>query len=324
MEESSGDESISSNNSINIFDLIQKLFEVVKNCSVDEFSQMLTDLSGKEHHFISNILSTYFDSYNPSLFYTAIENGNIKVANYLISTYPYLIQNLPFEHQISISTKIIEAQELNLLYDLLAFYDFPFPKDFKIESVQDERIQQMSTERLAFHDAIKNNDEQNLKNFIDKNRNLKYVFDINNKSALNYAREIKNFKILYFLRSNGFQAIDELFDFSDLSVEDCEIAKSFALNQTKKNIESSCSNDKNPILFLTARSLIYNIRDSRDNQKEYLKLIQKWYEELDKIKFGHELLAAASQCESLKIVFDFQSKSVSSFLTIFYYFISII
>lgn len=255
-----------------------------------------------------------------SILSTSVKYSNEDVINYLISNCTHLIQKLPFEHQIDISTDAFIAKKFDILCDLLEFSDFPFPKQFNASSTNHERFIQIYQDRMEFHEAIKNKNANKINKFIENNSNLRIVFSIINQSAMCTAIESKNFEEFYRFKSRGFEA--------ELS-EDCENRKSLtendkkalskqALTQTKINADSSISDKEKTVVLLSSRSLIHNRKYAKVEESRYRENIKKWFSDLYKLKYCKELLDVAVQCEELKIVFDFESKSVS-FVNFFLY-----
>jgi len=252
-----------------------------------------------------------------SILYTAIQYSNEDVVNYLITHCTHLIQQLPFEHRINISTAAFDDGKVDVLCDLLEYSDFPFPSNINFRSVTNERLNKIYIERKLFHEAIQHKNEADVKSFIDTHFNHKIAYDVKNQSALYKAISTKNFEEYCRLKSLGFRSEDSE------KCEECEekltqqekslLSKQENI-QTKINADSSISDSKKSINLLSARSMIHNRKISKAEEIEYRKHIIKWLEELCKIEICKDLLDAAAQCEDLKIIFDFESFSVSKIM----------
>lgn len=84
---------------------------------------------------------------NQSVLLGAVENQNKEVIDYLITFWTHLIQQLLFEHQVRISTAAFDPNQLDVLCDLLEIADFPFPKDFNADDIQNhEKLQKITVE----------------------------------------------------------------------------------------------------------------------------------------------------------------------------------
>jgi len=222
-----------------------------------------------------------------------------------------LIQQLPYENKEIISANLHSANEFDLLCDLIEFSDYPFPNEFDKESCKNKRIKNIIEERMKFHEAILSRNFNEIDEFIEKNGNLKYVFNYDNMSALEQARRSEIFDVFFYLISEAFQAteFDEYSD--DLDDDAIKNARKEAINQREKNVRKSCDNIEKPVLLVIARSRIHNLKENKVNEKEYRIKIKEWLKAIFKVKWGDWLLKTACQCDALVIIFDFQSNSVS-------------
>jgi hypothetical protein len=159
--------------------------------------------------------------------------------------------------------------------------------------------------------AIKAENVDKISKFIENNSNLRIVYNSDNISASKHAVNHKKYKTFYFLKSFGFQASE----FSSLSeiLNEVELKKANKIKaqQRKSNVIESIKNVKNSVLLLRTRSSIHNRKVKKDLEHEYHTKIRKWFEDINKIEFGVELLNVVASCEQLRIIFDFESCSVS-------------
>ena len=58
-------------------------------------------------------------------------------------------------------------------------------------------------------------------------------------------------------------------------------------------------------------TIIANKDITKNQETQYHQKIQKWLEDISKVKYCKELLDVATQCENLKIIFDFEAELVS-------------
>ena len=245
-----------------------------------------------------------------SVFLTAVLHSNQQIIDYLITYWTPLIQQLPVEHQIRISTAAYDTDQLNVLCELLEISDFPFPGNFSFsKSKINENLLKITEERMEFKSAIEREDFGKIDNFINNNQNLKFVFNIDNNSALTQTIIMQKFGVFYYLKSLGFQG-ERCQDVLDkLDQEDKKQAVTQATEQRNANIDKCLRDFHKSVLHLSARSLIHNRKISKELETEYRKKIRSWLKDIQKI--APEMVDVVASCEGLKIIYDFESTSVS-------------
>ena len=242
-----------------------------------------------------------------------MENKNAEVIDYLITYWTHLIQQLPFKHQIRISTTAFETNQLDVLCDLLDISDYPFPENFEAHSgqIEHEKLLKIIKERKIFKTAIEVENFEEIDNFIENNLSLKTVYSSANKSAMKQAVDLKQYKVYFHLKSFGFKAT-EFTNLEDvLDADELKKAVQCKIQQREKNVNDALSEDQKSINLLCNRSSIHNRRISKDKEAEYRRKYRKWYEDISKIPFGPIFLDVAASCDDLKIIFDFESDSVN-------------
>lgn len=311
------------------FDLITKFLQTLE-LTEDFYKKLVLKCAaeGTKNDFLTvidakcddkgNILNYNAQSYltnlvkNTTVLTTAIKSSNREVTHYLMKHCTDLIQQLPFEHQVKASTAAIETQQPGILFDLLQRSDFPFPKDFNPKLITDKRILKVVEDRENFCKAISKEDKHAISKFIRNNPTIKFGYDPTNESIMNNALRLKKYKSFFYLKSHGFRAVE--FDhFSEEITDDKERkdVNKFARLQRIENVKISIADKNKAVMLIATRTFIYSRQDAIDNEDEYRQRIKDWYLDICKVKFGSQLLEAASQCENLKIVFDFECDSVS-------------
>jgi len=245
-----------------------------------------------------------------SVLLTTIEYKNTEIIEYLITYWTHLIQQLPFNHQVKISTAAFETDQLDALCDLLKIADYPFPKDYEFDDEQKhERLRKITVQRMTFTNAIKREIIEKIDKFIDDNLNLKYAYSIDNETALAQAINSRKFGVFYYLKSLGFQSEDCEEILNGLNKDEKKKATQQAVQQRKTNVNSALVNVHKSVLILTTRSLIHNRKISKELEAEFRQKIMNWFQDIHKI--APETLDVAASCEHLKIIFDFESDMVS-------------
>jgi len=259
-------------------------------------------LSNRAQSYVSDAIED-----DNSVLLTAIKNTNTKLINCLINDWTHLIQQLPFEHQIKISTAAFVTNQFDVLCELLDIADYPFPKDFNPKSFNCVQLNKIISDRISLEAAVKNENIHEIAKFIDENSNLKIIYNINNKSTLQQAVDASNIKVYVFLKFKNFHSTkpDENFEEAEKEV------KKYAAQQRKQNIKEGLLDYFMPINSLCNKSLIHNKKISKEQEKEYRRKIRSWYKDINKIINGSEFLNVAASCDGLKIIFDFESNTVS-------------
>jgi len=248
---------------------------------------------------------------NKSVFLKAVQHSNHEIIDFLITYWTHLIQQLPFQHQIRISTAAFETNQLDVLCDLLEISDFPFPKDFSMieKQVNNKRLHQILNKKMKLKTAIKEEDFDKIDEFIKNNQNLKFIYNTDNNSALTEAVRVKKFSVFYYLKSLGFQGESCENVLEELDDEDKRQAVKQAAEQRRTNISKSLQDVHKSVLHLSARSLIHNRKIRKEQEIEYRRKIRSWLKDIQKI--APEMLDVAASCEDLKIIYDFESQYVS-------------
>jgi len=271
-------------------------------------------LSTRTQQYISDVFGDDDDPENDtSVLLIAIENENMEVVDYLITYWTHLIQQLPFEHQVKISTAAFETDQLDALCDLLDIVDYPYPDNFKPESIEHARLCEITAERNNFKAAIEAEYFEKIDEFIKNNSNLKFIHNSSNKAALTEAINLKKFGVFYYLKSLNFKGekCDEIL--AKLSKEEKEQAVKLATEQRKLNVTKSEDVAPKSVLLLSMRSSVHNSRTDKSQQSKYRDKIMKWFTDIHKV--APELINVAASCDYLKIIFDFESDSVCFWLT---------
>lgn len=262
--------------------------------------------------------SNLIDKSEYSVLYDATSHSNKAVLRFLIDYCTNLIQQLNMDHQIEISTKAYETAQIEILCDLLQISDFQFPKEFDPETVTDERLIRIIREREDFHESIDQADIKKISNFIEDHKNLKFVYNTSNESALCRAIHSKTYQPFFYLKSHGYRA----FEFDSLDDVQNKREKSnktvmfkFADDQIQENVETSLPSKQQSIMMLITKSYIHNKKIDNDTESRYRSKIKQWYEELYRSDISSQLMDIAATCENLKIIYDFECNLVK-----FYYF----
>lgn len=255
-----------------------------------------------------------------SVLHKAVQSLNLEIVYFLIKTCKDLIQQLPLDHQIEISTAALANDQYNFLCDLVDLADFPFPNELNIELVTNERLRNIIKNRAKFHENILSTNLKEIEEFSSKNPKIKFAYNLENKSALCNALDSKKFESFFLLQALRYNANDIGHYSNELeNDDDKKVARKFARVQRIQNVNIATNSKDNIIKLLLTRSFIYNRDRTDDLTKQHNEIIKKWFEEINKTSFGPDLLNAVSQCEDLKIIFDFECDSVSCLINDVYF-----
>ncbi|XP_070497755.1 MATH and LRR domain-containing protein PFE0570w-like [Chironomus tepperi] len=243
-----------------------------------------------------------------SILYLAVKNSKKDIVDFLINHCMEWIQQLPYDHQLMISTTAFNTNQLDVLCKLLDC-DFPFPNKLDVDAVTDINLKIIINARTNFHTVIKADDKKSVEIFIKKNPNLKIGFNTDNDSAIHQTISCKNDKIRCILQSHGYNPgkIDEKNEEFCNQQDGIESITAGRI-QRNNNVNSALQNDLVNILRLESRSFIHNNKNiSKSTKHEYYNKIRSWYNDIYKTKFGCKLIDVAAQCNNLKIIYDFES-----------------
>jgi len=251
------------------------------------------------------------DHLSRSVLLAAIESKNQEVVEFLINSCSHLIQELPFKHQVGVSTTAFNSNQLDVLCNLLKTSDFPFPYKFNInDPIVNTRLLNIANSRLHFGLNIKAENFKEISKFIDRNSNLKHIYNLSNESAMKHAINFKKYNVYFHLQALGLKA-SEFHDLEKvLTADELKTANKFAFEQRRQHVEQSLFDENNSVNLLCTRSFIHNRKITKEKEKEYRQKIRQWYKDILKIRFGPEFLNAVSLCEQIKIIFDFDSDNV--------------
>ncbi|XP_070501596.1 uncharacterized protein [Chironomus tepperi] len=124
---------------------------------------------------------------------------------------------------------------------------------------------------------------------------------------------MKTFESFFLLQALRYE--DQEIDYyasKKLDNHDKDKAFKLAAVQRGQNINISMQCEDNEIQLLLIKSFIYNRNKTEEPKDELYNLIRKWFKDIKNTDFGPMLLNAASQCEHLKIIFDFECRSVKN------------
>lgn len=165
----------------------------------------LLDVKGQE--FLSKCFSSgTLPNVSCSYLSIAADHLNIEVLEYFVNCCTHLIQLLPLDHQVQITTTAYINHRIEMLCILLHNADFPFPQNFDKYLVNDTELQQKVKDREEFFTAIITENVEHMKNFINNNMNLKIVYNFENHSALKKALDSNKINMYCLLKSYGFQS----------------------------------------------------------------------------------------------------------------------
>ena len=244
---------------------------------------------------------------NNSAILTAIKAKNMEVVNYLITCWTCFIQQHSFDHQVKVSTTAFETGQLDVLCNLLDIADFPFPKNFKSELINYERLKDIINERAELEVAIKAEKMNIIERFTANKFNLKTVYNTKNNSALMIAGQSKKFSVYNFLKLRDYRTTNP-------NENHYNYEKDSEAQQRKQNIDKGLMDDDSSVNLLCNKSIIHNNEISKDQEKEYRQMIRSWYKDIKLIPNGSIFLNVAASCNRLKIIFDFKHETVSDMI----------
>ncbi|XP_070489879.1 uncharacterized protein [Chironomus tepperi] len=273
-----------------------------------EAVEYLTEVSYIDNVSPDDVNNTNSHETETSILYLAVKNSKKDIVDFLINHCMEWIQQLPYDHQLMISTTAFNTNQLDVLCNLLDC-DYPFPDNINTADVTDINLTAKINSRTNFHTAIIADNIYIVKRFIKRNPNLKIGFNTDNDSAIHQTICCKNDKIRCILQSHGYNPgkIDEINE-EFFNQQDGNESITAGRIQRNNNVNSALQNDLVNILRLESRSFIHNNKNiSKSTKHEYYNKIRSWYNDIYKTKFGCKLIDVAAQCNNLKIIYDFES-----------------
>ncbi|XP_070508155.1 uncharacterized protein [Chironomus tepperi] len=203
-------------------------------------------------------------SHSNSVLLTAVEHKNKDVISYLTFYWFNLIQKLPFDHQVRISTVAFETDQLDVLCDLLDYADFPFPEYFKYDENQvHERLHEIIKFRAELKTTMLEGHYEDLEDMIMKNSKLKIIYSINNNSLLQETVNANKLGLYYFLIIIGLKG-DDCSDLIDnLSEKEKQQAMKKATKMRNDSFKCALPNSQQSVINLCIKSLIHNTTISK-------------------------------------------------------------
>lgn len=130
----------------------------------------------------------------------------------------------------------------------------------------------------------------------------KLAYNEKNECALTAALKVENFKIYVLLWSKGFQRDG----YCNEMLEKLEVRHKRRINDLSRYV----SIDQKSHLF----ELKSKVRMAPNNNinEDCFALVEKWFEELDKIPTMQKIMKLVAKDENIKILFDFNYASVSN------------
>ena len=192
---------------------------------------------------------------------------------------------------------------------MLQICDFPFPKDLNPESINHVQLVEIINLRAKFHENILNENQEEIEKFASTYLNLKYAYNLKNKSAFCQALDSKKYGAFYKLKAYRFH--DHTIKYTGIkSADDRKNATKFSAAQRRENVSKSEQKEERSISLLSMRSYIYK-RHINDATEERYDKINEWYKHIYRTELGSKLIDAVAQCDKLKFIYDFECDSVS-------------
>lgn len=279
----------------------------------DEYGEISSSI---EKYFTTDY---YFDNEKESFLKNSIEN-NKDMHDFIIKCSSKMIGKFTFSFQVDISTAAFRKNQLDYLCDLIDICDFPFPKELDINAVTHERLKNIIEKRNKFGVAIAENNTQEINKFISEHPSLKFIYSPKNYSALHQVVDAKQFLLLGYLESLDFQSPEyNNYCQATANAGSKNVAKQFATRKRNENVKSAIPNRSKSVIFLSGRSFIHNRDIDKETEDEYRSFILKWLGNIYNDADNKPHLDLIAQCESLKIIFDFNSDVVSFIFYVTFY-----
>ncbi|GJQ79875.1 hypothetical protein Trydic_g18323 [Trypoxylus dichotomus] len=238
-----------------------------------------------------------------------VEKGRASTLKFLIEcgvdiNCPYTLQG---QHSTLIDLAWNSQRYDNVLTLLQA--DSFYPSEYNLSDIEEleeaAALKKFVEEVAQFHQALQENDRDNIERFCECYPRLKTVYDRNNQSSLMIALEARRYEAFVLLQLKGFttgQNEDLVLAYQALNPQEKEELKLVKLKYFQKQ-------DNAHIIFLLAKSKIYDGNTLRNASENYSAIIQELFEQLDNIPEMSVIMKVLEQAEFIQITFCFDNKS---------------
>lgn len=203
------------------------------------------------------------------------------------------------------------------IFDFLIRADFKFPqnflndreKNFKSRNKFVEKVENYIEKVEKFHENIKSGNVENVREFLNSHKFLRFARNLENKSALQVAFDAQQFEILSLLKSHGMSVSD----IAELATQKSKLKNLSEENKLKIrqfNHDHLIDIEENFISKLIHRTSIYFDPKFYEEDK-LVKIIREALMEVN--QSFPEVLEISSKSKNVEIVFNFESNQVDDF-----------
>ncbi|KAG5669142.1 hypothetical protein PVAND_017037 [Polypedilum vanderplanki] len=239
-------------------------------------------------------LSSIIDQNGKNLLSYAVENRKLEIIQKLLKLSFDVNEKYEAKRLVDIAW---ENDDQDIVLELLNANSY-YPENFN-ESKANEEIQKFIQNSKKLHTAIKKNVQKEVKEILEKNKNLRHFFTTSNISALNSALKCENFEIykILYKESKTFGP-NEKFDKS--------LNEEFYKRIAKLNSDLSLHLPVSHISILLSKTVV----PPCDDLTEKLQSVQTAFEKINQIPEVNLMLQVLATNSNLKIHFDFTQESV--------------
>ncbi|XP_070503082.1 uncharacterized protein [Chironomus tepperi] len=234
-----------------------------------------------------------------NLLLLAAENGNSEIVEILLH---HGMNTNSLDNKVNAQTLAYQNQHFDVLY-LLLQANLKFPNSFDA-SLCTGKCKEFCDATEEVHSLIKANDNQKLKEILNRHKNIKHFYNFSNESALKVAilsgsydtyKELTSRKFRYASHENPAEYLH------DLGVEEKRTVRDIHNNFSEGIVEKH-------INVLIGNSFIYHEEvDGQDKQD----IISRAYKSLDSIPLVKIILKIVAASKNFKIIFDFNREAVN-------------
>lgn len=249
---------------------------------------------------------------NNSILMTIVLENKGFILRSLPPSFVDFLTDLPFEHQVKITTTAFDRGFYEIFVDLIRVLDFPFPLGFSEDQITSDVVKSVVKEREDFHDFIRRGNLENVKEFIEIYPSMKYGYNLSNKTSLLKAIDYKEYNVYSFLLSSGFCSRND----PEINSKILQLIASCDLEMeiVDENFKNALLVDNYFIYFLFAKCKIFGkmtpaVKKQREN------IIKKCLFNLNLVEQLKPILEISAKEKQLEIVFDFDKIHVGRVAT---------
>lgn len=252
-------------------------------------------------------LSTICNRNDQNLLMQAVKDGKINIVEKLLKSTSFDLNHwCQNYHTAADYAWNYDKKQPKILLTLLK-HNSRYPSNFCYEDI-DSNMDTLKTfvdDCMSLHNIIEcDGEESEIENILGKYNNLKYFYDVSNKSAVMKSKECINAKIYgYLISKNLYHCPLE----NDVDTETWSEQNKIKFRDM--NVNASKAFSKSYLLILEGNSEVPHEESNADSRRNE---VNKAFEYLDNIKQVQTILKVVGTYKMFRIIFDFRNSAANN------------